>query len=69
MNPALSKPSFCPSNEGKKYQLVICGTEEQDPYKKDQNKLVFMQLEDNKIRQTNGSPAVWTYRIENVHNP
>jgi len=45
MNPALSKPSFCPSHSAH----FVCGTEEQDPFKKTQNVMIFAAIEENVV--------------------
>jgi hypothetical protein len=43
MNPALSKPSFCPTHN----THFVCGTEEQDPYKRTSNVMIFASIDEN----------------------
>jgi len=57
--PSLSKPAFCPTDSS----WFVCGTEEQDPSKKNSNFLIFSQL-----RLENTEPKVkvevkYTYAI------
>jgi WD40 repeat protein len=60
---SLSKPSFCPISDGK-YRKVVVGTEDLD-YTRNSNKLIFFQLEENKLCcSENGVPLVSTYHLE-----
>lgn len=43
MNPGLSKPTFCPTHN----EHFVCGTEEQDPYKRSSNLMIFASIDDN----------------------
>jgi hypothetical protein len=43
LSPALSKPSFAPVIDNKKVRCVV-GTEEQDPFKRNENRLIFFQV-------------------------
>jgi len=45
MNPALSKPSFCPTHNDN----FVCGTEEQDQYRRTQNVMIFSSIEGNSV--------------------
>jgi len=45
MNPALSKPTFCPTHN----EHFVCGTEEQDQYKKTQNVMIFSSVDGNAV--------------------
>lgn len=45
MFPGLSKPSFCPGNP----HYFVCGTEDQDPYKRAQNQLICAYIGDSDI--------------------
>lgn len=54
VSPALSKPSFCPTNS----DFFVCGTEEQDNYKKNGNMMIFSQIQGNNVlvRSTQAIP-------------
>jgi len=45
INPSLSKPSFSSSQP----QFFVCGTEEQDPFKKNHNQLIFSYIDDSSV--------------------